>query len=182
MVSRGKESEAKYRLRPGQRERIEGALGGSRHRRSEQTDQYYDVGERVLRLRQEGGRWFLTYKDSPRITPCGVKVRGEVETPIPEPFAPDLEALILWLGHARLTTVRKVRDAYDLDGATVCLDRVEGLPDDYAEIEVLGDAPDGLSRLARLRDRLGLTDDQAELRSYARLVAQGKGEPIHGRE
>ena len=47
---------------------------------------------------------------------------------------------------------------------------------------VLGDAPDGLSRLARLRDRLGLTDDQAELRSYARLVAQGKGEPIHGRE
>ena len=182
MESKGLEIEAKYRLRPGQREAIETALLGYEHHRSVQDDQYYDVGERVLRLRQENGGWFLTYKDKPQVTPEGVKVRQEIETPLPETFAPELDALILWLGHRHLTKVRKTRDIYHIDDITVTLDRVEGLPDDYAELELLGEEPDGPSRLAKLRERLGLTNGQIELRSYARLVAEARGEGTHGRE
>jgi predicted adenylyl cyclase CyaB len=175
MTKRGRESEAKYRLRSGQRRRIEAELAGFERRRLRQVDQYYDVGDRVLRLRREDGRWLLTYKDRPKISAGGVKVRGEVEVPVPEAFAPDLEALILWLGHRRLTKVKKTRDVYHVDGLTVSLDRVEGLAEEYAEVEVLGNRPDALARLAELRDRLRLSDDQVELRSYARLVAEREG-------
>ncbi len=172
MESKGLEIEAKYRLRPGQRTEIEQALSGCQHQHSVQEDRYYDVGKRVLRLRQENGSWFLTYKDKPRVTSEGVKVRHEVETPLPETFVPELDALIVWLGHRRLTKVEKTRDMYYVDGIMVTLDRIKGLVDDYAELELLGDEPDSLVRLAKLRERLRLTDDQVELRSYARLVAE----------
>jgi predicted adenylyl cyclase CyaB len=186
MESKGLESEAKYRLRPGQYEEVAKALSGYEHHRSVQEDQYYDVGGRVLRLRRENGSWFLTYKDKPQVTSQGVKVRHEVETRLPKEFAPELDALIVWLGHRHLTKVQKTRDTYHVDGLTVTLDRVNGLVDDYAELELLGNQPDGqpngLKRMAKLRERLGLTDDQIELRSYAKLVAEARGEETHGRE
>ncbi len=182
MESKGLEIEAKYRLRPGQREKIEKILSGYGHHQSVQEDQYYDAGGRVLRLRQENASWFLTYKDKSRVTPEGVKVRREVETPLPEVFVLELDALIVWLGHQHLTKVQKARDVYRVDNITVTLDRVKGLSEDYAELELLGDQPDGLTRLARLREWLGLSDDQIELRSYAKLVAEAQGEDTRGRE
>ncbi len=182
MQSKGLEIEAKYRLWPGQCEEIEKALSVYEHHHSVQEDRYYDVGKRVLRLRQENGSWFLTYKDQSQVTSEGVKVRHEVETPLPETFVPELDALIVWLGHRRLTKVEKTRDMYYVDGITVTLDRVKGLVGNYAELELLGDEPDSLTRLAKLREQLGLTDDQVELRSYARLVAEAQGEETQGKE
>lgn len=181
-MGQGFEIEVKYRLKPGQREAIEAALTGLTPERFMQEDQYFDVGDRVLRIRCENGRWFLTRKGRYELTPDGTKIREEVDVPVPEAFVPELEALILWLGHERLTLVRKVRTAYRLDGVTVALDRIEGLEADFAEFEVLSDRPDAAQKLEGLRARFGLMDDQVELSSYAKLVAQAQGERIEGRE
>lgn len=181
-MGKGLEIEVKYRLKPGQRETIERILAGEAAERSVQEDQYFDVGERVLRIRCENGRWLMTRKDRYQLSPEGAKIRPEVEVPIPDSFVADLEALILWLGHAKLTRVRKVRDAYRVDGVTVALDRIEGLEADFAELEILGDRPDAAERLAALRERFGLADAQVVIESYARLVAEAQGAKAEGRE
>lgn len=181
-MGQGLEIEVKYRLRPGQRDRIAQALGDQVPERFEQVDQYFDVGDRVLRIRRENGRALLTRKDAYQLTPEGTKIRAEAEGPIPEAFVPDLEALIRWLGHAPLTCVRKRRESYRVDGMTVALDRIEGLPEDFVELEVLSDRPDAASRLDALRARFDLREDQVEIRSYARLVAEAQGERASGRE
>lgn len=181
-MGKGLEIEVKYRLKPGQRQEIEQVLSGKTPVRSEQADQYFDVGDRVLRIRCENGRWLLTRKDRFQLTPEGTKIRPEVEVPVPDAFVSDLEALILWLGHAKLTRVQKIRDAYELDGVTVALDRISGLEEDFAELEILSDRPDAASRLAGLRERFGLGEDQVELKSYARLVAESQGVKAEGRE
>ncbi|MNK65405.1 CYTH domain protein [compost metagenome] len=181
-MGKGLEIEVKYRLKPGQRQAIAQALTGMEAERSEQEDQYYDVGDRVLRIRCENGRWLLTRKDRFQLTPDGTKIRPEVEVPIPDDFVSDLEALILWLGHDKLTRVRKVREAYQVEGVTVALDRIEGLSDEFAEFEVLSDRPDAAAKLTGLRERFGLTDEQVELSSYARLVAEAGGGDVNGRE
>ncbi|MNY53311.1 hypothetical protein D3C86_1890560 [compost metagenome] len=64
----------------------------------------------------------------------------------------------------------------------MALDRIEGLAEDFAEFEVLSDRPDAAERLAGLRERFGLSDDQVELKSYARLVAESRGTLAEGRE
>jgi predicted adenylyl cyclase CyaB len=181
-MGKGLEIETKYRLKPGQRQTIADALSGMPLERWEQEDQYFDVGDRVLRIRRENGSWLMTRKDRYQLTPDGTKIRPEVEVPVPESFVADLEALILWLGQSKLTRVRKTRHAYQVDGVTVALDAIEGLHDDFAEFEVLSDRPDAAERLAGLRERFGLSDDQVELKSYARLVAEAQGQAAEGRE
>jgi len=168
----GPEIEAKYRLRPGQRGAIAATLGHPA-RVHRQLDVYFDVPGRVLRVRWEDGKALLTRKDAASTSEDGIKSRHEVEVPLPGGAAPILEDLLPWLGHRRLTEVRKERHEYDLDGFVVCLDRIEGLdPPDFVEIESAGG---GLDALRALRDRLGLAPDQCETRSYARLVAEAGG-------
>jgi predicted adenylyl cyclase CyaB len=181
-MGKGLEIEVKFRLKPGQRQQIEAAFAGMACERSEQEDQYFDVGERVLRIRRENGRWLLTRKGRYELTAEGIKIRPEVEGPIPDAFVGELEALLLWLGHDKLTQVRKRREAYRIDGVTLALDRIEGLAEDYAELEVLSDRPDAAARLAALRSRFGLGNDQVETKSYARLVAESLGRDATGRE
>jgi adenylate cyclase class IV len=152
-MKHGPEVEAKYRLAPGQRAGIV-ALLGKPARVHRQLDVYFDVPGRVLRVRWEDG----------------IKSRLEVEIPLPAGMAPMLEDLLPWLGHRRLTEVRKERHEYDVEGFTVCLDRVEGLePPDFVEIESAGG---DLDALRALRDRLGLASGQVETRSYARMVSE----------
>lgn len=171
----GLEIEVKLRLKPGQRQQIEEALAGAPMGRLLQEDQYFDVGDRVLRIRREDDHWLLTRKGRYELTAAGVKIRPEVEVAIPEAFVSDLEDLIIWLGHGKLTRVRKARVTYQVDGVTLALDRIEGLAEDFAELEVLSDRPEAAARLAALRNRFGLGDDQVETKSYARLVAESQG-------
>lgn len=175
MEKRGLEIEAKFRLRPGQREAIAQSLSGAPHHGLEQEDRYFDVPGRVLRLRREGEDWVMTRKDAPTVTPDGTKVRTEIETPVPAELVGALAETFAWLGHRPLLTVRKHRDEYTVDGVTVCLDRIEGLDADYAELEVLATDAAAKERLSVLRDRLGLQDDQVETRSYAKLLAERPG-------
>lgn len=170
MEKRGQEIEAKFRLEPGQRAQLEGLLGSWEHERLEQEDRYFDVPGRVLRLRREGEAWVVTRKDAPAIAPDGTKQRLEIETPVPAELVGALAELFTWLGHAPLLTVHKVRDAYHQAGVTACLDRIEGVADDYLELEVL--ATEDAGALEPLRARLGLAPEQIELRSYARILAE----------
>lgn len=177
MEKRGFEIEAKFRLKPGQREAIAQALGGCGHQRHVQEDRYFDAGPgRVLRLRQEDGAWLITRKDAPTVAADGTKTRTEIETPIPETLVDSLAEAFAWLGHRPLIVVKKVRDAYEIDGATVCLDRIEGLEDDFAELEVLAEDASARGELDALRVRFGLSEDQILLESYARLLAERRGE------
>lgn len=168
-MKRGAEVEAKYRLAPGQREAIERKLGRPA-RILTQRDTYYDVPGRVLRIRDENGLILVTRKDAAEVTEDGIKTRHEVEMPISGDCVPILDDLLPWLGHRRLIEVRKERWEYDIEGFVVCLDRIEGLePPDFVEIE----SKDGdLAALRRVRDELGLREDQAERRSYAWMVSE----------
>ncbi|HEY9898055.1 MAG TPA: class IV adenylate cyclase [Pantanalinema sp.] len=177
MEKRGFEIEAKFRLRPGQREAIAQALSGCSHERAVQEDRYFDAGPgRVLRLRQENGAWLITRKEAPTVSADGTKTRTEIETPIPVDLVEPLAEAFAWLGHRPLIVVRKVRDAYEIDGATVCLDRIEGLDDDFAELEVLAQEATAKGALDALRARFGLEEDQILLHSYARLLAEARGQ------
>lgn len=182
MKSKGLEIEVKFRLRSGQREAIERMVAEREPERLEQIDRYFDAGKRVLRLRKEESEWLLTRKDEPTLAPDGTKVRHEVEVPVPEAFVQELDDLLVWLGHRRLTEVHKLRESYDLGGVTLTLDRIEGLDDDFAELEVLAADESAKDRLGAVRARLGLSDDQVVLDSYAKLVAQARGEDSLGKE
>ncbi len=162
------EVEAKFQLRPGQREALVAKLGEPA-RILEQHDDYFDVPGRVLRIRRENGQFLLTRKDPTTLSAAGIKSRHEVEYPLPETMVPQLEELLVWLGHERLMSVSKRRAEYEVPGFIICLDRIDDLElPDFVEIESAGGDPDAL---LRLRDDLGLAADQVECRSYAALVA-----------
>lgn len=175
MEKRGLEIEAKFRLRPGQREAIARALEGAPHHGMDQEDRYFDVPGRVLRLRREGDGWVMTRKDASTVSADGTKVRTEIETPVPSDMVEALAETFAWLGHGPLLMVRKHRDEYDVDGVTVTLDRIEGLDEDFAELEVLATDASAQERLKGLRERFGLADDQVETRSYAKILAEKHG-------
>lgn len=174
MEKDGSEVEAKYRLRAGQREALARALAGHSMRTFHQEDRYFEVGDRVLRLRRENDAVLLTAKDASTVGPDGVKSRREVEFPLTDEVAERLSWLFPWMGHRELTTVRKHRDQYQLEGACVTLDRIEGLPDDFAEIEILAGG-DRERRIGELREWLGIAPDQVVTESYARLVGRATG-------
>jgi len=170
-MKQGTEIEAKFRLRPGQREAIVQALGKPA-RVLRQRDIYFDVPDRVLRIREENGIPHLTRKEAARYTDDGIKSRHEIEQLLPEGATALLEDLLPWLGHRRLTEVSKERHEYDVEGFSVCLDRIEGLDQpDFVEIESAGG---DLDALRALRDRLGLAPEQSEPKSYARLVSEAR--------
>ncbi len=178
-MKHGPEVEAKYRLLPGQRAAIATQLGRPA-RILRQLDVYFDVPGRVLRVRWEDGKALLTRKDASTVSEDGIKSRHEVEIPLPVGAAPIFEELLPWLGHKRLTEVRKERHEYDLEGFIVCLDRIEGLASpDFMEIESAGG---DLDALRALRDRLGIAAEQCETRSYARMVADAGTEARATRE
>lgn len=168
-MKQGAEIEAKYRLEPGQREAIERKLGKPA-RVLRQRDMYYEVPGRVLRIREENGVTLVTRKDAASLTEDGIKSRHEVEMPIPADCVPVLDDLLPWLGHRRLVEVRKERREFDVEGFVVCLDRIDGLETpDFVEIESTGG---DLDALRRVRDDLGLREDQGERRSYAWMVSE----------
>ena len=105
----------------------------------EQADIYYNAPDRdfgltdeALRLRKEGGQVFLTYKG--KKLDAKSKTRKEVEVEVAD--FNKMEDILLSLGFKITLRVRKVREIYHLDGAVVCLDRVDGLGD-FVELETL---------------------------------------------
>lgn len=113
--------------------------GAALERTVEQTDIYYNAPDRdfgktdeALRLRNEGGQIFLTYKG--KKLDAKSKTRKEVEVEVAD--LEKMEDILLSLGFKRTLRVHKTREEYHLDGAVVCLDRVDGLGD-FVELETM---------------------------------------------
>ncbi len=139
-----------------------------------QSDLHFWIPGRVLRLREQDGAWVLTRKGEVLMLPDGTRSREEIEQPVPATVVPLLTEAFEWLGFPRSVQVTKVREAYQLEGLTCCIDEVEGLEGLFVELELLGAgcAEDPEERIRALRDRLGLTDCEVEIRGYAQLVAE----------
>ena len=113
--------------------------GAALERAVEQADVYFNAPDRdfaktdeALRLRDEGGQVFLTYKGK-KLDPKS-KTRKEVEVEVAG--FDKTEDILLSLGFKRTLAVHKTREIYHLAGAVVCLDRVDGLGD-FVELETM---------------------------------------------
>lgn len=164
------EIEAKYQLRPGQRERLLDLLPPGKTLRQE--DRYFDVPDKVLRIRKENDEFLLTQKGEASFSSEGVKSREEEENPLSTGEVALLERLLPWIGHRELMTVSKTRTVFQREGALLCLDRVEGLGD-FLEIEANpGQGMEAVRRAAAwLQEAIGLAPEQVQRASYAKLLA-----------
>lgn len=136
-------------------------LGGKRIGTQVEQDMYFfhpcrDFGatDEALRVRRAGNAAFITYK-GPR-QPGIAKTRAEIQVGVAS--AAQAAAILRRLGFRVFGRVRKRRESYSLDNATVCLDRVDGLGA-FVEIERLGnDRAAAERRLLALGRKLSLSD------------------------
>jgi adenylate cyclase class IV len=152
------EIETKYRLRPGQAEAIAAVLGlptGT----FRLVDRYYDLKDRVVRLRWKDGAPRLTLKGPARWEGTK-KIRYEWEQPLPPGQDAVIHQLMTFLDYGIRTEIPKTRTIWQEAGVEVAVDRLDGIATVYLEIEGDGEA------IGRMAARLGLGDDQVERRSY----------------
>lgn len=139
--------------------------GAALERTVEQTDIYFNAPDRdfgrtdeALRLRNEGGQIFLTYKGK-KLDPLS-KTRKEVDVEVAD-FS-KMEDILLSLGYKKTLQVHKMRELYHLEGALVCMDNVNGLGE-FVELETLaadeGDIPQRRDFLIRTLRRLGVSGE-----------------------
>jgi adenylate cyclase class 2 len=149
-------------------------LGGRELYFTIQRDTYYrhpgrDFAEtdEALRIREEEGRSFITYK-GPKLD-AETKSREELEVPLVDPR--DLGMLLLRLGFEPVAVVEKRRRGYLLGTLEVTVDEVKGLGH-FLEVEARDceDLEEGKARVLALLDTLGL--DQRERRSYLELLLE----------
>jgi len=137
-----------------------------------QTDTYFSLGERRLKLREVEGRptGQLVYYERPDRP--DVKQSEVFLYEVPDPAV--LKEILSRAMGVRVV-VRKRREIYRHEGVQVHLDEVEGLGR-FLEFELaVGDAPEaaeeGKAKLAALRARLGIPDEDLVASSYSDLLA-----------
>jgi adenylate cyclase class 2 len=89
---------------------------------------------------------------------------------------PVLENILMRLGFTRTADVRKRREYYTLNGASVALDQVEDLGS-FVEIEVIAEETGSSASdlIGRLAGELGLTGEPILL-SYLELLQSARGD------
>lgn len=149
-------------------------LGGREIYFTVQRDTYYRhpgrdfaITDEALRIREEEGRSFITYK-GPKLD-AETKSREELEVPLVDPK--DLGVLLLRLGFEPVAVVEKRRRGYLVGTLEVCVDEVKGLGQ-FLEVEAreCQDLAEGKDRVLGLLETLGL--DQLERRSYLELLLE----------
>jgi len=149
-------------------------LGGHEIYFTVQRDTYYRHPGRdfartdeALRIREEEGRSFITYK-GPKLD-ADTKSREELEVPLVDPK--DLGVLLLRLGFDPVAVVEKRRRGYLVGTLEVCVDEVKGLGH-FLEVEAreCEDLEEGKTRVLGLLDALGLT--RLERKSYLELLLE----------
>jgi len=141
-----------------------------------QEDTYFAAPHRdfartdeALRVRREDGEAFVTYK-GPKLDK-ETKTREEHETHVGS--GEKARAVFVSLGFEEFGKVRKHRRVYELDGATVTLDDVDGLGEFVEiELEAEGDAEtdEARARILEILERLGLDPDASVRDSYLELL------------
>ena len=156
------------------RERLEHL--GSFSRRYRKEDWYFGFGDDPesarYRLRRDGERWLCTFKQKKILD--GIEENRETEFSVS-----DGEAFRLFLysmGLTCLVTQLKEGESWLVDGVTVELSRVNELGY-FVELEVvLGDTATGSdisaarSRLLALLDRLDISPEAIETRTYTEMI------------
>ena len=149
-------------------------LGGREVYFTVQRDTYYRHPSRdfastdeALRIREEEGKSFITYK-GPKLD-ADTKSREELEVPLVDPK--DLGALLLRLGFEPVAVVEKRRRGYFLGTLEVCVDEVKGLGH-FLEVEAreCEDLEEGKARVLGLLESLGAGN--LERRSYLELLLE----------
>ena len=149
-------------------------LGGREIYFTVQRDTYYRhpsrdfaVTDEALRIREEEGRSFITYK-GPKLD-AEIKSREELEVPLVDPK--DLGGLLLRLGFEPVAVVEKRRRGFLVGMLEVCVDEVKGLGH-FLEVEAreCEDLEEGRARVVGLLDALDL--ERRERRSYLELLLE----------
>ena len=147
------EVEIKARAMPDELARRLEAAGAVFEKKARQADTYYNAPDRdfavtdeAVRLREQDGKAYLTYKG--KKLDSASKTRKEVEVLVSDLAA--MEDILRSLGFRKTLGVAKEREIWHYRGAEVCLDRVEGLGG-FVEVEsFVADA----AGIARKREEL----------------------------
>jgi adenylate cyclase class 2 len=149
---------------------------------TEETDVYFNSPVRdfartdeALRVRVYGdGTVVVTYK-GPRIGGAG-KTREEISV-----TTNDLDStleILRRLGFREVARIVKRRDVYNYENFTIYLDTVEGLGN-FVEVETMVNDRELIDKateeVLRLGDRLGLSRDWIERRTYLELMLEKLG-------
>lgn len=141
------------------------SAGATFEKTVEQNDTYYnaphrDFGEtdEALRLREQSGRVYMTYKG--KKLDAKSKTRKEVEVEVSD--LDKMEDILQSLGFRKTLNVKKKRNIYHLKGVEVCVDSVEGLGD-FVELEAMAEdmvaVPAKRDMLIDLMRELGVTGE-----------------------
>lgn len=151
--------------------------GGSFLGEKEQTDIYLShpcrdmkARDEALRVRRDGGAWRVTFKGA-RLGGLS-KRREEIEFAVLD--GDKAIELFKRLGFSIFAVVRKRRREYELLGAKVALDTVEGLGD-FVEIEFLESGAEGGEGkdkiIETVAQKLGLGMERSTTESYVEMLA-----------
>lgn len=129
--------------------------------------------DEVLRIREIGKEYYLTYKGEKLDNDS--KTRKEVEVQIPT-FV-EMEQIITSLGFIKVLIVIKERRTYSLDNITINLDQVESLGF-FIELEIIAnndhDIEDAKNRIFILVDKMGIQLNKQIRKSYLELLLEKK--------
>jgi adenylate cyclase class 2 len=138
--------------------------------RTHEMNTLYDLAGRdlrkrgaLLRLRQYGERWTVTYKDK-AATQGKHKSRPEIETPVQN--GPAMDQILQALGFQPVFTYEKFRSEWTDESGHVVVD--ETPVGNFGEIE---GSPEWIDRIAAL---LGISEAQYIKASYSELFLQWK--------
>lgn len=151
------------------------ARGAEKHGELYQKDVYFNHPARdfretdeAFRIRTVNGESMVTYK-GPKLS-TRAKTRKEFETSVGD--FDTVYSILESLGFIESGTVEKNRSEYELEGVTVCVDRVTGLGE-FVEFEKIGDEIEKTEKiLFDLAADFGL--DRFEKRSYLNLVLESE--------
>jgi len=144
-----------------------------------QSDTYYNaphrdfaVTDEAVRLREQDGKAYLTYKG--KKLDAKSKTRKEVEVGVSD--RAKMEDILLSLGFRKTLDVVKTRGIYHYKGVEICLDRIEGLGE-FVELESMADnaaeIPQKRDELIALMHELGVEGGQIR-ESYLEMLLAKK--------
>jgi predicted adenylyl cyclase CyaB len=88
--------------------------------------------------------------------------------------AAKVRRILVVLGFKEVIVIKKVRKHYHHGDVSIMIDRIEGLPDPYMEVEILADDAGALDarreQLFRYLEGVGIGRGASERRSYLELV------------
>ncbi len=130
---------------------------------------------RVSRNQTEGKvEAFLTYK-GPKVD-ATTKTREEIDVAVAD--ASKVRRIIAAIGFTEVIVIKKIRKHYQHGDVSIMIDRVEGLPDPYMEVEILVDDEAALDsrreQLFRYLEGVGIGRGASERRSYLELVLSAR--------